>query len=296
MYKIEVKIDGQFINNFSNGSIYDLVFLDLEFWPDYLHVQGKAVQKIYGYTITRLLKASKQQYIKVKFLEFESEENQLVEEIIKDIERLKNKIFIGFNIKDSDLITLRNRSKALAIHSNVNEIKLFDFRDYSQLYGYKGLNGLFEHLEIKVNKKIGGSYFRKNPRKVFLRKSGWIDILLNMFEYCLKDAAGYFEIVSNWNQKNPLITEDLIKSESLNYSELEKKPSVTLIQQDTEIFSMQNFQASSDQLLSSLTVADFEALIVKIVQKTFKEEMQKLKHEHLPDQITQINHSLKLFL
>ncbi|OYD92963.1 hypothetical protein CDG76_19865 [Nostoc sp. 'Peltigera membranacea cyanobiont' 210A] len=65
MYKIEVKIDGQFINNFSNGSIYDLVFLDLEFWPDYLQVQGKAVQKIYGYTITRLLKTSKQQYIKM---------------------------------------------------------------------------------------------------------------------------------------------------------------------------------------------------------------------------------------
>ncbi|OYD92964.1 hypothetical protein CDG76_19875 [Nostoc sp. 'Peltigera membranacea cyanobiont' 210A] len=191
---------------------------------------------------------------------------------------------------------MRNRSKALAIHSNVNEIKLFDFRDYSELYGYKGLNGLFEHLEIKVNKKIVGSYFRKNPRKVFLRKSGWIDILLNMFEYCLEDAAGYFEIVSNWNQKNPIITEDMIKSESLNYSELENKPSVTLIQQDTEIFSMQNFQASSDQLLSGLTVADLEALIVKIVQKTFKEEMQKLKHEHLPDQITEMNHPLKLFV
>jgi DNA polymerase elongation subunit (family B) len=296
MYKIEVKIDGQFINNFSNGSICDLVFLDLEFWPDYLQVQGKAVQKIYGYTITRILKTSKQQYIKINFLEFESEENQLVEEIIKDIERLKNKIFIGFNIKNSDLITLRNRSKVLAIHSNVNEIKLFDFRDYSQLYGYKGLNSLFEHLEIKVNKNIGGSYFRKNPRKVFLRKSGWIDILLNMFEYCLEDAAGYFEIVSNWNQKNPIITEGMIKTESLNYSELEKKPSVTLIHQDSEIFSMQNFQASSDQLLSSLTVADLEALIVKIVQKTFKEEMQKLKHEHLPDQVTQMNHSLKLFV
>lgn len=296
MYKIEVKIDGQFINNFSNGSIYDLVFLDLEFWPDYLQVQGKAVQRIYGYTITRLLKTSKQQYIKIKFLEFEFEENQLVEEIIKDIERLKNKIFIGFNIKDSDLITLRNRSKALNIHINVNEIKLFDFRKYSQLYGYQGLNGLFEHLGIKVNKKIDGRYFRKNPRKVFLRQSGWIDILLNMFEYCLEDAAGYFEIVSNWNKKNPLITKNMITSESLNYSELEKETSVTLIDQDAEIFSLQNFQPTSDQLLSSLTVADFEALIVKIVQKTLKEEMQKLKHDHLLDQTKQMNHTLKVFV
>ncbi|MFN6541290.1 MAG: hypothetical protein RM021_033770 [Nostoc sp. EkiNYC01] len=294
MYKIEVKIDGQFINNFSSGSIYDLVFLDLEFWPDYL--QGKAVQRIYGYTITRLLKTSKQQYIKIKFLEFESEENQLVEEIIKDIERFKNKIFIGFNIKDSDLITLRNRSKALSIHSNLNEIKLFDFRKYSQLYGYQGLNGLFEHLEIQVNKKIDGRYFRKNPRKVFFRKSGWIDILLNMFEYCLEDAAGYFGIVSNWNKKIPKITEDMITSESLNYSEVDKKSSLTQIHQDAEIFSMENFQHTSDQLISNLTRADLEALIVKIVQKTLTEEMQKLKHEHLLDRTTHMNHPLKIFV
>ena len=294
MYKIEVKIDGQFINNFSNGSIYDLVFIDLEFWPHY--VEGKAVRRIYGYTITRLIKTTHQQYIKVKFLEFEMEEEQLVKEIMQDISRLKNKIFIGFEIKDSDLITLGNRAKALSIYSNVNEIKLFDFRDYSQQYGYKGLNGLFKHLEIKVNKKIDGSYFRRNPRKVFLRKSAWIDILLNMFEYCLEDAAGYFQIVSNWNTKNSLITEDMITSESLNCSELEKKLSVAPIQQDAEIFSMQNFQATSDQLLSSMTVADLEALIVKIVQKTLKEEMQKLKHEHLPDQITQMNHPLKVFV
>ncbi|MCL6752773.1 hypothetical protein KBT16_18070 [Nostoc sp. CCCryo 231-06] len=184
MYKIEVKIDGQFVNNFYNGSIYDLVFLDLEFCPHY--VEGKAVQRIYGYTITRLLRTSNQQYIKVKFLEYEIEEEQLIKEIMQDIYMLKSKVFIGFQIKDSDLITLRNRSKALAIYSKVNEIKLFDFRKYSQLYGYKGLNGLFQHLEIEVNKKIGGSYFRRNPRKVFLRKSGWIDILLNMFEYCLE--------------------------------------------------------------------------------------------------------------
>ncbi|MCL6752772.1 hypothetical protein KBT16_18065 [Nostoc sp. CCCryo 231-06] len=88
----------------------------------------------------------------------------------------------------------------------------------------------------------------------------------------------------------------MIISESLNYSELEEETSVTLIHQDAEISSMQNFQPTSDQLLSILTVADLEALIVKIVQKTFKEEMQKLKHEHLPDQTTQMNHPLKVFV
>ncbi len=168
MYKIEIQIDGQFHNNFYTGSIYDLVFIDLEFWPHYIH--GKAVQKIYGYTITRLLKTSKKQYIKIKFLEFEDEEKQLVEEIIQDIEKFKNKIFIGFNIQGSDMITLKSRIKSLSLSSNINIINLFDFRKYSIKYGYKGLNSLFEYLEVKVNKKIDGSYFRKNPKKVFLEK------------------------------------------------------------------------------------------------------------------------------
>ncbi|MEH2408883.1 hypothetical protein [Nostoc sp.] len=117
-----------------------------------------------------------------------------------------------------------------------------------------------------------------------------------MFEYCLEDAAGYFEIVSNWNKKNPRITKDMITRESLNYSEVEKETSVPLIHQDAEIFSIQNFQPTSDQLLSNLTIADLEALIVKIVQKTLKEEMQKLKHEHLLNQTTHINHPLKIFV
>ncbi|MBD2682471.1 MULTISPECIES: hypothetical protein [Nostoc] len=294
MYKIEVKIDGQFNNNFYPGSIYDLVFIDLEFWTHY--VQGKAVQKIYGYTITRLLKTSNQQYIKIKFLEFEAEERQLVEEIIQDIERLKNKIFIGFNIQGSDITTLKNRIISLSIFSNINTINLFDFRKYSTKYGYKGLNGLFEYLEVKVNKKIDGSYFRKNPKKVFFRKKGWADILLNMFEYCLEDAAGYFEIVSNWNKKIPKITKDMIINESFSYSESDEQSSAKLIDEYTEKFSMENFQITSDQLLSNLTVADLEALIIKIVQKALKEEIQKLKHEHLPEKTTQMNHPLQVFV
>ncbi|NDJ21916.1 hypothetical protein GS682_09765 [Nostoc sp. B(2019)] len=132
---------------------------------------------------------------------------------------------------------------------------------------------MYEYLEIKVNKQIDGSYFCQNPKKVFLRKNGWINILLNMFEYCLEDAAGYFEIVLNWNTKIPKITKDMIISESLNYSELDKKPSVNLIYENTEIFHIENFQLSSDQLLNNLTVADLEALIIKIVQKALKEEM-----------------------
>jgi hypothetical protein len=295
MYQLEIKIDGQFANNFYHGSIYDLVFFDLEFWPDYKN-NGKAVQRIYGYTMTRIIKSSKLQHIKIKFLEFETEEEQLIKEILQDIYKLQNKFFIGFNLKDSDLATLKNRLKMLSIQSNTTIINIFDFRKYSKSHEYKGLNGLFEYLEIKVNKKINGSYFRKNPRRVLCRKSGWIDILINMFDYCLEDAAGYFKIVSNWNKKFSRITKDMITSESLNSSDKDKKLSLELIDQDAEILSIENLQPTSDQLLSILTVADLESLIVKIVQKTLKEEIQKLKHEHLLAETTQANHQLKNFV
>lgn len=223
MYKIEIKLNGDFVNNFHHGSIYDLVFIDLEFWPDY--VNGKAMQKIYGYTLTRIIRASKQQYIKIKFLEFKREEKQLVNEIVQDIYTLKNKIFLGFNIKGSDLVTLRNRLKFFSIESSLFEIKLFDLRTLANKnkIKYKGLNGLFKHLDIKVNTKIDGSYFRKNPQKVFYRKRGWIDILLNMFEYCLEDAAGYFEIVANWQKKIPLLTKEMVEIVSLGCSPQQEK-------------------------------------------------------------------------
>jgi len=296
MYKLELKIDGKFVNNFYNGSIYDLVFLDLEFWPDYDYTEGKAVQRIYGYTLTRLIKSNKKQYIKIKFLEFKTEEEELIKEITQDIDALSDKVLIGFNIKDSDLVTLRNRLKVMSIDTDVKSVNIFDFRKYSKSYEYRGLNGLFEYLAIKVNKKIDGSYFHKNAKKIFSRKSPWKDILLNMFEYCLEDAAGHFEIVSNWNTRFPKITKDMVTSELLNYSAIEKETSFQPIHQDAEIFSMENFQASSEQLLSLLTVVDLEALIVKIVQKTLKEEIQKLKHEDLLTQPTLANHPLKVFV
>ncbi len=283
MYKLEIKLDGKFINNFSTGSIYDLVFIDLEFWPDY--VNGKATQRIYGYTLTRILKTSKQQYIKVKFLEFETEEEELIKEIIKDIDNLKDKIFIGFNIIGSDLITLRKRLKALSIYTNSNKLNIFDFQKYSKIKGYKGLNGLFEYLEIKVNKKIDGRYFHKNAKKVFSQKNGWIDILLPMFEYCLEDAAGYFEIVSNWHKKNSRITKDMITNELVCYLPKEKKLSLQSVQLEEEIkielekeiLTVEDNQSSQTQLITTLTVADLETLISKIVQKVIQQEINKFK-------------------
>src|SRR3569832_1092080 len=115
MYKLETQIDGHFVNNFYNGSIYNLVFLDLEFWPDYFN--GRGVRRIYGFTITRILKASKKQYIKIKFIEAAKEEEQLVKEILQEIHRLCHKIFVSFNIKESDIKMLKIRLKAMNIYS-----------------------------------------------------------------------------------------------------------------------------------------------------------------------------------
>ena len=66
MYKKEIKIPSQYINNFYDGSIYDLVFLDLEWCRDFQ--KNGTVQKIFGYTLTRILEDSNEQYIKIQFI------------------------------------------------------------------------------------------------------------------------------------------------------------------------------------------------------------------------------------
>ena len=72
-------------------------------------------------------------------------------------------------------------------------------------------------MGIKVLQIIDGSYFRYNPNKVLNKKCGYQDILVTMFDYCLRDAAGYFEIVSKWNNKFPLVIKDAITRDSLYY-------------------------------------------------------------------------------
>ncbi|WP_341525643.1 hypothetical protein WKK05_24095 [Nostoc sp. UHCC 0302] len=59
---------------------------------------------------------------------------------------------------------------------------------------------------------------------------------------------------------------------------------------------MENTQYTSDQLISSLTVEDLEALIVKIVQKVIKQERQKLEQENLLIKPTDSNHPPQAFL
>lgn len=59
---------------------------------------------------------------------------------------------------------------------------------------------------------------------------------------------------------------------------------------------MENSQPTSEQPLSLLTVADLEALIVKIVHKVLQQETQKLEQEDLSIEPTQANHPPQAFL
>jgi len=59
---------------------------------------------------------------------------------------------------------------------------------------------------------------------------------------------------------------------------------------------MENPHPTSDQPLSILTVADLEALIVKIVQKVVNEQTQNLKQQDLQIEITQATHPPQAFL
>ncbi len=206
MFRKELTIENSLVNNFYAGSIYDLVFIDLEFWPDFTYV--KPLQRIYGYTITRILKHSKNQYIKIQFLENKSEERKLINDIFRDMRLLQNKVFIGYNIISSDIYCLNKRARAMTIKPNI-DITLFDFFKHPQKNLYRGgLNGLCEYLEIQVNKQINGFYIYKNARKVIEKKANYQEILSTIYEYCLEDAKNYFYIVSKWENKFAVINKD----------------------------------------------------------------------------------------
>lgn len=199
MFKKEITLNNNFVNNFYNGSIYDLVFIDLEFWPDFAQVQQ--VQRIFGYTITRLLKTNSHQYIKIQFLESKAEEKQLIKDILTDLHILQTKIFIGYNLVNSDIYCLKKRLRSMKMRSEI-KLTTIDLVNHPQKEMYRGgLNGLFEYLEIQVNKQINGLYFRKNARKVLAKKENYQQILSTMYDYCLEDARNYFYIVSNWQSK-----------------------------------------------------------------------------------------------
>ncbi len=204
MYKREFKLPSQHINNFYNGSIYDLVFLDLEWCRDF-HKNG-VIQKIFGYTLTRILEGSNEQYIKIQFIESSTQEKRIIQDILNDLHSLQGKYFIGYGLSTSDMFCLRQRIDALDFIPKVESIRILDLQTTSQRTDLdQGLNNLFAYLGIPIDKRIKGYYVFRNGIKILRKEKGYETILNEIYEYCLEDAENYFQIINNWQTQFPLV-------------------------------------------------------------------------------------------
>lgn len=200
MYKRELKLSNQYVNNFYNGSIYDLVFLDLEWCRDF-HKDG-TVQKIFGYTLTRILEDTNEQYIKIQFIESGTQEKKIIQDILNDLHSLRGKYFIGYGLSTSDMFCLRQRLTALDFIPKLDNIKILDLQKIIQRNDLnQGLNNLFAYLEIPIYKKIKGYYVFRNGAKVLRKERGYETVLNEIYEYCLEDAVNYFQIIHNWQSQ-----------------------------------------------------------------------------------------------
>ncbi len=204
MYKREFKLPSQHINNFYNGSIYDLVFLDLEWCRDFY--KNGVIQKIFGYTLTRILEGSNEQYIKIQFIESSTQEKRIIQDILNDLYSLQGKYFIGYGLSTSDMFCLRQRIDALDFIPKVESIRILDLQTTSQRTDLdQGLNNLFAYLGIPIDKRIKGYYVFRNGIKILRKEKGYETILNEIYEYCLEDAENYFQIINNWQTQFPLI-------------------------------------------------------------------------------------------
>lgn len=207
MYKQELKIPNKYVNNFYNGSIYDLVFLDLEWCRDFQ--KNVSVQKIFGYTLTRILEDSNEQYIKIQFIESSTQEKKIIQDILNDLHSLRGKYFIGYGLATSDMFCLRQRIEALEFSPQIDSIRILDLQKTSQRNDLnQGLNNLFAYLGIPIFKKIKGYYVFRNGIKILRKEKGYQTVLKEIYEYCLEDAENYFHIISNWQTQFPLVDRD----------------------------------------------------------------------------------------
>lgn len=171
MYKREFKLPSQYINNFYDGSIYDLVFLDLEWCRDFQ--KDGLVQKIFGYTLTRILEDSNEQYIKIQFIESSTQEKKIIQDILNDLHSLQGKYFIGYGLSTSDMFCLRKRIEALDFIPKIDSIRILDLQRTSQRNDLnQGLNNLFAYLGIPIFKRIKGYYVFRNGIKVLRKEKG----------------------------------------------------------------------------------------------------------------------------
>lgn len=213
MYKRELKLPSRHLNNFYDGSIYDLVFLDLEWCRDFQ--RNGTIQKIFGYTLTRILEGSNEQYIKIQFIESSTQEKRIIQDILNDLHSLQGKYFIGYGLSTSDMFCLRQRIDALDFIPKVESIKILDLQRIIQRSDLsQGLNNLFAYLEIPIYKRIKGYYVFRNGIKVLRKERGYEAILNEIYEYCLEDAENYFHIINNWQTQFPLV--DRNKHQTIN--------------------------------------------------------------------------------
>jgi hypothetical protein len=218
MFKQEFQITQKYINNFYDGSIYDLVFLDLEWCRDF-RKEGLVNNMIFGYTITRILEDSNAQHIKIQFIQDRKQEKQILEDILTDIQSFQSKYFVGYGISTSDISCLRKRIFDMRVPLRVRDIKILDLQTKSRKKDLnQGLNSLFEHLGIQINKKIKGEYVYRNGIKVLRKEHGHEQVLKDIYEYCLEDAQNYFNIVTNWQNHFPLVQEASHITLPLRYS------------------------------------------------------------------------------
>jgi hypothetical protein len=204
MYKKEIKIPSQYTNNFYDGSIYDLVFLDLEWCRDFQ--KNGTVQKIFGYTLTRILEDSNEQYIKIQFIESGTQEKTIIQDILNDLHNLRGKYFVGYGLSTSDMFCLRQRIEALEFIPKIESIRILDLQKTSQRTDLsQGLNNLFAYLGIPIDKRIKGYYVFRNGIKILRKERGYQTILNEIYEYCLEDAENYFHIISKWQTQFPLV-------------------------------------------------------------------------------------------
>ena len=140
--------------------------------------------KIFGYTLTRILEDSNEQYIKIQFIESGTQEKTIIQDILNDLQSLKSKYFVGYGLSTSDVFCLRQRIAALDFIPKNENIRILDLQLTSQRPDLnQGLNNLFAYLGIPIYKRIKGYYVFQNGIKVLRKEKGYETILNEIYDY-----------------------------------------------------------------------------------------------------------------
>jgi hypothetical protein len=203
MFCRELVVAETYGNNFYDGALDDLVFFDLEWCRDFTP-QGLVNNKLFGYTMTRILPPGDRQYIRIQLIEQREQERDLIATIVEDLYQFQDKYFVGYGISTSDIACLRQRLEAMHLIPRVTQMQMFDLQRSGRHPELRqGLNRLFAHLQIPIHKAIEGRYIYTHGMRVLRRQEGYEAVLQAIYEYCLEDARNYFHIVAKWGDFFP---------------------------------------------------------------------------------------------